>query len=163
VRPMSALGQKRTLRYFATVSALPLKADICQCNCDVCFGPKADSCTAATSSLIRLLRRRQKRCSRGALQFDPSVMALAVAAALGAIVAVGSSRSTAKEARHELTAAEAKRTALIGQIDLRLVPGLAAWDCKALRPLGTSRILPGAGETRATRNGRSQRLVRQLP
>ena len=39
---------------------------------------------------------------------------------------------------------------------------LAAWDCKALRPLGTSRILPGAGETRATRNGRSQRPVRQL-
>jgi hypothetical protein len=109
-----------------------------------------------------ITRRRQKRCSRGALQFDPSVMALAVAAALGGIVAVGSSRSTAKEARHELTAAEAKRTVLIGQIGLRLVPGLAAWDCKALRPLGISRILPGAGETRATRSGRSQRPVRQL-
>src|SRR5260370_8382662 len=27
---------------------------------------------------IRLLRRRHKRCSRGALQFDPSVMALPV-------------------------------------------------------------------------------------
>jgi hypothetical protein len=57
--------------------------------------------------------------SSAALQFDPSVMALAVAAALGGIV-------TAKEARHELTAAEAKRTTLIGQIDLRLAPGLAA-------------------------------------
>jgi hypothetical protein len=64
--------------------------------------------------------------SSAALQFDPSVMALAVAAAIGGIVAVGSSRNTAKEARHELTAAEAKRTTLIGQIDLRLAPGLAA-------------------------------------
>jgi len=58
-----------------------------------------------------------------ALQFDPSVMAIAVAAVLGGIVAAGSSYSTAEEARHELTAADAKRTALIGEIDLRLVPG----------------------------------------
>jgi predicted acylesterase/phospholipase RssA len=58
----------------------------------------------------------------GALQFNPSVVAGAVAAAvLGGIVAAGSSHSTAKEATHELTAAEAKRTALIGHIDLRLV------------------------------------------
>jgi hypothetical protein len=57
----------------------------------------------------------------GALPFNPSVMAVAVAALLGGIVAAGSSHSTAKEATHELTAAEAKRTALIGQIDLRLV------------------------------------------
>ena len=33
---------------------------------------------------------------------------------------------------------------------------------KVLRPLGTSRTPPGSGETRATRNGRSQRPVRQL-
>jgi len=57
----------------------------------------------------------------GALQFDPSVMAMAVAAVLGGIVAAGSSHSTAKEATHELSMAEAKRTALIGQIELRLV------------------------------------------
>jgi hypothetical protein len=57
-----------------------------------------------------------------AIQFDPSVMALAVAAVLGGIVAAGSNRSTAKEAAHELTAAEIKRKALIEQIDLRLVP-----------------------------------------
>ena len=57
----------------------------------------------------------------GALQFDPSVMAVAVAAVLGGIVAAGSSHSTAKEATHELNAVEAKRTALIGHIDLRLV------------------------------------------
>src|SRR6516165_5565373 len=57
-----------------------------------------------------------------AIQFDPSVMALAVAAVLGGIVAAGSNRSTANEAMHELTAAETKRKALIEQIDLRLVP-----------------------------------------
>jgi hypothetical protein len=43
-------------------------------------------------------------------------------AVLGGIVAAGSNRSTAKEAMHELTAAETKRKALIEQIDLRLVP-----------------------------------------
>ena len=58
----------------------------------------------------------------GAIRFDPSIMALAVAAVLGGIVAAGSNRSTAKEAVHELTTAEAKRKALIEQIDLRLVP-----------------------------------------
>jgi hypothetical protein len=57
----------------------------------------------------------------GAIQFDPSIMALAVAAVFGGIVAAGSNRSTAIEATHELTAAEAKRAALIEQIDLRLV------------------------------------------
>jgi hypothetical protein len=58
----------------------------------------------------------------GAIQFDPAVIGVAVTAVLGGIVAAGSNRSTAKEAIHELTPAEAKRTALIGQIDLRLVP-----------------------------------------
>jgi hypothetical protein len=57
-----------------------------------------------------------------AIQFDPSVMAVAVAAALGGIVAAGSNRSTAKEATHELAAAEAQRATLIGQMNLRLVP-----------------------------------------
>jgi len=37
-------------------------------------------------------------------------------------VAVGSNRSTAKEALRELTALDAKRTALIEQLDLRIVP-----------------------------------------
>jgi hypothetical protein len=58
----------------------------------------------------------------GAIQFDPAVIGVAVTAVLGGIVAAGSNRSTAKEAMYELTLAEAKRTALIGQIDLRLVP-----------------------------------------
>ena len=57
----------------------------------------------------------------GAIQFDPALIAVAVTAVLGGIVAAGSNHSTAKEAMHELTAAEAKRTALIGQIELRLV------------------------------------------
>jgi hypothetical protein len=57
----------------------------------------------------------------GAIQFDPSIIAVAVTAVLGGIVAAGSNRSTAKETMHELTLAQAKRTALIGQIDLRLV------------------------------------------
>jgi hypothetical protein len=59
----------------------------------------------------------------GAIQFDLSVMAVAMAAMLGGIVVAGSNHSTAKEATRELTAAEAKRTALIEQLDLRLVPG----------------------------------------
>jgi hypothetical protein len=58
----------------------------------------------------------------GAIPFDPSVLALAVGAVLGGIVAAGSNRSTAKEAMQELTAAEADRKALIEQINLRLVP-----------------------------------------
>jgi hypothetical protein len=58
----------------------------------------------------------------GAIQFDPALIAVAVTAVLGGIVAAGSNQSTAKEAMHELTEAEAKRTALIEQIDLRLVP-----------------------------------------
>jgi hypothetical protein len=58
----------------------------------------------------------------GAIHFDLSVMAVAMAAVLGGIVVAGSNRSTAQEATHELTAVEAKRTALIGQLDLRLVP-----------------------------------------
>ena len=57
----------------------------------------------------------------GAIQFDPAVIAVAVTAVLGGIVAAGSNHSTAKEAMHELTVAEAKRTALIGQIDLRQI------------------------------------------
>ena len=58
----------------------------------------------------------------GAIQPDPSVMTLAVTAVLGGLVTAGSNRSTAKEAARERTAAEAKRTALIEQLDLRLVP-----------------------------------------
>jgi hypothetical protein len=58
----------------------------------------------------------------GAIHFDLSVIAIAMAAVLGGIVVAGSNRSTAQEANGELTAAEARRTALIDQADLRLVP-----------------------------------------
>ena len=56
------------------------------------------------------------------IQFNPAVMGIAAAVVLGGIVAAGSNRSTAKEAAHELTALEAKRATLIGQLELRLVP-----------------------------------------
>ena len=50
------------------------------------------------------------------------VMVVAIAAILGGIVAAGSSRSTARKAADELTALEAKRAALIGQLELRIMP-----------------------------------------
>jgi hypothetical protein len=56
----------------------------------------------------------------GVIAFNPSVLAVAGAALLGGIVVAGSNRSTAKEAAHELRATEARRKALIEQIDLRL-------------------------------------------
>jgi hypothetical protein len=57
----------------------------------------------------------------GAIQLNLSVMSVAMAAILGGIVVAGSNRSTAQEAMRELSGAEARRTALIEQIDLRLV------------------------------------------
>jgi hypothetical protein len=59
----------------------------------------------------------------GLLHFDPAVMACAAAALLGGFVAWGSNRSTANEATDEIAAAEARRTALIGEIELRLIEG----------------------------------------
>jgi hypothetical protein len=44
---MSALGHKRTFHEVQTMSALPPEADIAECDRDVRFVPKADSCTAA--------------------------------------------------------------------------------------------------------------------
>src|SRR5262252_2492838 len=46
---MSALGQKQTLGKARLMSALPPKADMVQHGRDVCFVPKADSCSAAKS------------------------------------------------------------------------------------------------------------------
>ena len=59
----------------------------------------------------------------GMMRFEPAEMAIAVAAVLGGIVAAGSNSSTATEAAGEMAAAEAQRAALIGQIELQLVPG----------------------------------------
>jgi hypothetical protein len=58
----------------------------------------------------------------GAIQFNPSLLGIAAAAVLSGIVAAGSNHSTAREAKNELAALEAKRSALIGQLELRLVP-----------------------------------------
>jgi hypothetical protein len=58
----------------------------------------------------------------GAIGFNSAVMSAAVAALFGGIVAAGSSGSTAKEATNELAKAEAKRTTLIEQLNLRLIP-----------------------------------------
>jgi hypothetical protein len=57
----------------------------------------------------------------GLIGSDPSVLGLAVAAALGGIVVAGSNRSTAKQAANELSASEAQRTKLISQLELRVV------------------------------------------
>jgi hypothetical protein len=59
----------------------------------------------------------------GALRFDPAVMAIAAAALLGGFVAWGSNLSTANEAADEMAAAEARRAALIGGIQLRVIEG----------------------------------------
>jgi hypothetical protein len=56
------------------------------------------------------------------MQPDLTWMAGAMAAILGGIVMFGSNSSSAKEAADELAAAEASRAALIGSIDLRVVP-----------------------------------------
>jgi hypothetical protein len=58
----------------------------------------------------------------GAMWPDLTGMAGAMAAILGGIVMFGSNNSTAQEAASELAAAEANRAALIGSIDLRVVP-----------------------------------------
>jgi hypothetical protein len=49
---MSALGQKRTYAVQKAMSALPPKADMCGATRDVCFGPIADSRSAAKRSLF---------------------------------------------------------------------------------------------------------------
>ncbi len=57
----------------------------------------------------------------GAIRFDPGALALAGAALLGGIVVWGSNNSTAKEAKTEMAAVEARRLTLIGQLDLHAI------------------------------------------
>ena len=57
----------------------------------------------------------------GAISLNPMVMTAAIVAVLGGIVVLGSNRSTSREATAQLDAAETRRAALIGQIDLRVV------------------------------------------
>jgi hypothetical protein len=60
----------------------------------------------------------------GAMRFDPTVMAAAVAALLGGIAVWGSNRSTAQEAAEQLTLSDTRRSMLIQEIDLRNVTPL---------------------------------------
>jgi hypothetical protein len=57
----------------------------------------------------------------GAIRSDLGLMAASVASFLGGIVVWGSNSSTAKETAKEITAAESERTALIEQINPRVV------------------------------------------
>jgi uncharacterized protein YjaG (DUF416 family) len=98
------------VRFEAQIDELAARIESCRKFILVGRIAVADGCAVLIAILI------------GAIQIDQAVIGVAVTAVLGGIVAAGSNRSTAKEAMHELTLAEAKRTALIGQIDLRLVP-----------------------------------------
>jgi hypothetical protein len=59
----------------------------------------------------------------GAITIDPAVLIGAFGVALGAIVVFGSNSSTLEQAMAATKAAELRRSALIGKIDLRLVGG----------------------------------------
>jgi hypothetical protein len=59
----------------------------------------------------------------GAIRADLTWMVAAMAAVLGGIVVWGSNGSTAKEAADQMAEAESQRAALIGELDLHLVPG----------------------------------------
>jgi hypothetical protein len=59
----------------------------------------------------------------GAMRTDLTWMTGAMAAILGGAVMWGSNVGTAKQAAADIAAAEAERAALIGQIELRVIPG----------------------------------------
>ena len=69
----AACGGLRVRMTVRVMSALPPKADMCGATRDVRFGPKADSCTAATASLFdhfvrchkQRLRHFEAECLRG--------------------------------------------------------------------------------------------------
>lgn len=58
----------------------------------------------------------------GAIATGVGLMASAMAAVLGGIVVWGSNDSTAKETAAEIAAAESRRAALIGMLDLHTIP-----------------------------------------
>ena len=93
------------------MSALPQKRTFAHADQDACFGPDA-------GVMHRSDKQSRSITSSAALRFESRrVWRRAVAAALGGdIVAMGSSRNTAKEARHD-DRGSGKATALIGQID----------------------------------------------
>ena len=57
----------------------------------------------------------------GAVGFDPTVMTGAIAAVIGGTVIFGSNRSTLKQIRTDVKAAEAHRAELISRMPLRVV------------------------------------------
>jgi hypothetical protein len=57
----------------------------------------------------------------GVIGFDPAAMIAAIAGVIGGIVMYGSNSTTAGELDAEMKEAEAKRAALIGALDLRVV------------------------------------------
>lgn len=59
----------------------------------------------------------------GLTSFDPMPFMAAIAAVIGGIVMYGSNTTTVKEIEAETKAVEAKRAALIGALDLRVVGG----------------------------------------
>ena len=59
----------------------------------------------------------------GLISFDPVAFMAAIAGVIGGIVLYGSNMTTAQEMEAEMQAAEAKRAALIGVLDLRVVSG----------------------------------------
>jgi hypothetical protein len=59
----------------------------------------------------------------GIITFDPVGFMAAVAGVIGGIVMYGSNATTAQEMEAEMKDAEAKRAALIGALDLRVVSG----------------------------------------
>jgi hypothetical protein len=62
----------------------------------------------------------------GVITPDPAVMIGAFGVAVGGLVVFGSNNSTLEQARAATKAAELRRSALIGQIDLRVVGGRAS-------------------------------------
>jgi hypothetical protein len=59
----------------------------------------------------------------GLITFEPVAFMAAIAGVIGGIVMYGSNATTAQELEAEMKAAEAKRAALIGELDLRVVSG----------------------------------------
>jgi hypothetical protein len=57
----------------------------------------------------------------GAVRFDPTVLIGSLAAVIGGTVVFGSNTSTLKQTTTDMKAAEAHRTELIDQMDLRMV------------------------------------------
>ena len=67
----------------------------------------------------------------GPIRFDPTILIGALAAIIGGVVVFGSNLATSKQTLAAMKDAEAKRTELIGMIDLRSVgsrDGLQAID-----------------------------------